>query len=126
MSKQHDRITQRLRKLEMAWAVRSDRFCDANDPLDDQIEGRKTYHIHPNASYPHQLHIVRFDSMREIEEWLKEEVVAREEWEAQESKCTCTKKKVPRFSEDGLIEWCGWCGKLICDHHERKFGTPHP
>lgn len=30
------------------------------------------------------------------------------------------------FSEDGLIEWCGRCGELICDHHLRKFGTPHP
>lgn len=30
------------------------------------------------------------------------------------------------FTEDGLLEWCGDCGVLICDHHERKFGTPHP
>lgn len=40
-------------------------------------------------------------------------------------KCNCKNPK-PQFSEDGLIEWCTNCGKLICDHHQRKFGKPHP
>ena len=31
-----------------------------------------------------------------------------------------------RFSEDGLLEFCTECGAMICDHHKRKFGTPHP
>jgi len=30
------------------------------------------------------------------------------------------------YSEDGLLEWDGETGELVCDHHKRKFGTPHP
>lgn len=72
MSKQHDRITRKLAELGMAWAVRSDKFCDPNDPLEDQMAGRKTYHIHPDAARPHQNDIRRFDSLKEVEEWLEE------------------------------------------------------
>lgn len=42
-----------------------------------------------------------------------------------DEKCTCDERE-SAFSEDGLIEWCRNCGKLIEDHHERKFGKPHP
>ena len=30
------------------------------------------------------------------------------------------------FSDDCLIEWCGVCGEVVTDHHERKYGEPHP
>lgn len=39
-----------------------------------------------------------------------------------EEKCSCVKPE-PAFSENGLLEWCHNCGKLICDHHLRKFGS---
>lgn len=45
--------------------------------------------------------------------------------EIDKKKCTCEKPQ-KWFSEDGLIEWCVNCGKLICDHHERLYGKQHP
>ncbi|MBT9173477.1 MAG: hypothetical protein DDT21_01878 [Syntrophomonadaceae bacterium] len=77
MSKQHDRITEKLESMGMAWAVCSYKYCDANDPMEDQIAHRKTYHIHPNARYPYQNDIFRFDSLTEIAKWLNSPV---EEW----------------------------------------------
>jgi len=35
-------------------------------------------------------------------------------------------KEARQFSEDGLLEFCRECGVVICDHHKRKFGKPHP
>ena len=29
------------------------------------------------------------------------------------------------FSDDLFLEWCGMCGMVVTDHHERKYGTPH-
>lgn len=68
MSKQHDRITKKLQEQGRAWAVRSDKYIDPND----EFGAKPTYHIHPNATYPHQSDICRFDSLNEIEEWLAE------------------------------------------------------
>ena len=72
MSKRHDRITERLSAIGAAWAVRSDKFCDANDSLEAQQAGRKTYHIHTEAEYPHWNYVERFESLTEIEDWLDE------------------------------------------------------
>ena len=30
------------------------------------------------------------------------------------------------FTDDNLLEWCGLCGQVVTDHHERKFGEEHP
>ena len=30
------------------------------------------------------------------------------------------------FNDDCLLEWCGMCGQVVADHHERKYGEPHP
>ena len=70
MSAQKARITKQLEKRGMAWAVRADKFCDPNDPLENCAAGKRTYHIHPDASYPHWNSVERFNSLREIEEWL--------------------------------------------------------
>lgn len=70
MSKQHDRITKKLGQMGMAWAASIDKYCDPNDPFEDQISGNKTYHIHPDVSYPHTKHAKRFHSLQEIEEYL--------------------------------------------------------
>ena len=69
--KKKDRITKGLREIGAAWAVRNDRYCSPNDPLEDQIEGKRTYHVHPDASYPHQDHIVRFRNLDEIAAYIK-------------------------------------------------------
>ena len=70
-SKQHTRITRKLKKKGMAWAVRSDKYICTNHNCCNVLEGDKpAYHIHPDASYPHQNSIERFASLREIEETL--------------------------------------------------------
>ena len=73
-----------------------------------------------------KLQIVRFwpwsaTSVAKADEIMAEAAVA----EGYEIICGCTNPE-PGFSEDGLLEWCHNCGKLICDHHQRKFGSPHP
>jgi len=70
-SKKKDRITKGLRKIGAAWAVRSDRYCSPNDPLEDQIEGKRTYHVHPDASFPHQDNIKRFRNLDEVQAYIK-------------------------------------------------------
>ena len=30
------------------------------------------------------------------------------------------------WSDDCLLEWCAQCGMVVVDHHERKYGEPHP
>jgi len=62
MTKQQ--ITSKFAALGMAWAVRSDKFQDVNDD-------RAYYHVHPDASYPHQNSIKRFDNLEEVAEYVK-------------------------------------------------------
>lgn len=69
---QKDRITKKLLERGASWAIRSDKFCDPNDSLEAQAAGKKTYHIHPDASYPHWDSVQRFDSLAAIEDWLDE------------------------------------------------------
>lgn len=63
-------IEQGLEDIGACWAVRSDKFCDANDPYEDQIEGRKTYHVHPDRTEPRQNAIKRFDNLDELWSWI--------------------------------------------------------
>lgn len=62
MTKQH--ITSKLAALGMAWAVSAGKFQDVNDD-------RAYYHVHPDASYPHQDSIKRFDNLDEITAYIK-------------------------------------------------------
>jgi hypothetical protein len=71
MSKKKDRITKGLKEIGAAWAVRNDRYCSPNDPLEDQVARKRTYHVHPDASYPHQNHIIRFRNLDEIAAYIK-------------------------------------------------------
>lgn len=73
MSIRHERITRNLRRIGACWAVRSDKFCGADDSLEDRLSGHKSYHVHPDAGYPHVGYICQFDSLREIEEWITEQ-----------------------------------------------------
>ena len=60
------RITQKLQGLGAAWSVRNDKYLSPDDPLGSAA----TYHIHPNAEYPHVRNVVRLTSLRAIEEWI--------------------------------------------------------
>jgi len=70
VTRQHDRITRGLVAIGACWAIRSDKFCGANDPFDDQVAGRKTYHVHADAAEPRQDEIQRFGSLRQLERWI--------------------------------------------------------
>lgn len=73
MTAQKDRITRSLSKIGACWAVTMDKCILSDDPLEDQIAGRKTYHIHPDQSEPRQEYIQRFDSLKELEKWIREQ-----------------------------------------------------
>ena len=67
-----EQITRALQEIGACWAVRTDKFCSKDDPHEDQVAGRKTYHVHPDANWPHQDHILRFASLRAIMAWVSE------------------------------------------------------
>ena len=58
----HQQITKKLSEIGAAWAVRSDKYVDPNDGYG----AKPTYHIHPDASYPHQDSIKKFDNLDEV------------------------------------------------------------
>jgi len=70
MSKRQDRITKRLREAGMAWATSATKCTLPDDPMEDQIAGRKTYHVHPDASHPHSRDVRRFDTLDDLEDYL--------------------------------------------------------
>ena len=70
MSKQTDRITSKLSALGMAWATSPSKHIHPDDPMQDQIDQRKTWHVHPDASNPQASDVKRFDTLDELEEWL--------------------------------------------------------
>ena len=55
-------IEQGLKDIGACWAIRSDKFIDPSDGYD----AAPTYHVHPNAAYPHQDNIRAFKSLREL------------------------------------------------------------
>lgn len=73
MTAQKNRITAALLAIGAAWAVTKDKTVLSSDPLEDQIAGRATYHIHPDQSEPRSEHIQRFDSLTELEDWIREQ-----------------------------------------------------
>ena len=64
MTKQQ-KIGQALQEIGACFAVRNDKFISVNDPQGS----RPAYHVHPDASYPHEREIIRFATLMEIEEW---------------------------------------------------------
>ena len=59
-------VIARLDQLGMAFAVRTDKYTDPNDPFGARQRGEKTYHIHPDRSYPSVMTIKRFHTLQEI------------------------------------------------------------
>ncbi len=60
MNKQ--KITEELAEVGAAWAVSSEKIVLPGDGFG----AGATYHVHPDASYPHQYSIKRFDNLREV------------------------------------------------------------
>ena len=59
-------VIKRLAELGMAFATRTDKYTDPSDPFGAQQRGEKTYHIHPDRSYPAETAIKRFRTLQEI------------------------------------------------------------
>lgn len=64
------RVEKKLLASGGTWFLMASKFCDANDPLEHQMSHRKTWHIHPDASYLHGDNIKRFDTLAELNDWL--------------------------------------------------------
>jgi len=62
-------VSKRLAELGMAWAVRDDKFTDPGDPMDAQVRGEKTYHVHPDRTRPEGTAVKRFHSLQEIADY---------------------------------------------------------
>jgi len=73
MTAQKDRLTRLLGEIGACWAVTTDKTVLPNDPLEDQIAGRKTYHIHPDKSEPRTGYIQRFTNLKELEAWIRKQ-----------------------------------------------------
>jgi len=73
MTKQKNRLTKLLEEIGANWAVTTDKCLLSDDPLEDQVAGREAYHIHPDKSEPRSEYIQRFDSLKELEAWIKEQ-----------------------------------------------------
>lgn len=70
--KKKERISQGLREIGAAWAVSADRYICTNHQCCNALDGDiRAYHIHPDASYPHQDNIKRFSNLDEIAGYIK-------------------------------------------------------
>ena len=77
MTAQKDRITAALLEIGACWAVTADKCILPEDSLEDQISQRATYHVHPDQSEPRSEYIQRFTSLKELEDWIREQRPAR-------------------------------------------------
>jgi len=73
MTNQKARLTRLLGEVGAVWAVTMDKCILPDDPLEDQMAGRKTYHIHPDQSHPHADSIQRFTNLKTLEAWIGEQ-----------------------------------------------------
>ena len=65
-------IQKGLGEIGACFAIRSDKFFCANHNCCQPLDGDKpAYHIHPNSSEPRQDDIKRFESLAELESWIK-------------------------------------------------------
>ena len=63
------RIERKMEEMGMTWAVRSTKYIAPDDPFGSS----PTWHVHPNAEYPHEENIQRFDTLNDLWEWLTTE-----------------------------------------------------
>lgn len=64
-----NQITKRLESIGAAWAVKDEKYIGTNDP-GDPWKLKPTWHIHPDCTYPHINNIARFESLRDLSEWI--------------------------------------------------------
>jgi len=77
------KVTEGLREIGACWAVRTTKFVDPNDNW--RMDGRPvaaTYHIHPDAEAPEQSAVLRFRTLKEIEEYIEARRRAKALWDA--------------------------------------------
>ena len=71
-SKRKERITKKLHKIGADWfRGNDDKFIDPNDPVEEQLQNRESYHIHPDTNNPILENLVRLHTLTEIEEYIK-------------------------------------------------------
>jgi hypothetical protein len=84
-----DQMSQALKSVGACFAVTSAKTILPNDGF----EAAPSYHIHPDAEYPHEKHIKRVYSQKQLQDWVRTmKAVQRivntgstpEEWEKQE------------------------------------------
>ena len=73
MTEQKDHITAALDQIGAAWAVTKNKVVLPNDPMEDQVTNRATYHIHPDKAEPRAEYIQRFSSLKELEQWIRDQ-----------------------------------------------------
>jgi hypothetical protein len=59
-------IERGLEEIGACWAVRSDKYISPQDSYD----AKPTYHVHPDAKYPHERAIKRFGSLDSLMNWI--------------------------------------------------------
>ena len=74
-SKQVQKISQKLHDIGACWAVTSEKYLSPNDPEWLGERRQKTWHVHPVANYPHQKNVMRFETLKELEQWVDSEIL---------------------------------------------------
>lgn len=77
MSKQKQQISQKLVEAGACWAV-TDRKCILPG---DGYGATPSYHIHPDASYPHENQIRRFSDLETLEAYASAKLEAAKLWD---------------------------------------------
>lgn len=70
MSVSKHNLTVRMGKIGMAWATTDAKHTSPDDPMGDQVRGRKTYHVHPDCGEPWANAIKRFDTLKDLAEYI--------------------------------------------------------
>lgn len=111
MSKRKNQITRKLVRIGAAWAITQDKYVDPGDPIDDPADQMATYHIHPNATDPHQSHILRFGTLDALEEWLDAELLLPLAFEAAIE--AAQKVGGKHSTPDALLTALDWDGEVL-------------
>ena len=62
-----DQMVKALKSVDACFAVSTAKFVSANDPFGS----KPSYHIHPDASNPHEKNIVRVYSQKQLQDWVR-------------------------------------------------------
>lgn len=62
-----EQMVKALDSVGAIFAVSTAKYISPNDPF----ESKPSYHIHPDASYPHEKHIERVFSQKQFQDWIR-------------------------------------------------------